>query len=146
MRVLVAIACNFNCHNLLSFSSSHRWTLLKLSCCDLFVSPSIHPNALPALWILPGTTRVNQYQKEHSLTHTYHGHQSSFICFLHLLQSMASPLLNLHAWQSFCTISDQVFNGLPPGMAHHFILHTFLHPIIVFFLQHMPSQPVSLKY
>jgi len=32
--------------------------------------------------------------------------------------------------------------------ALHFILHTFLHPIIVFFLQHMPipSQSVFLKY
>ena len=34
-----------------------------------------------------------------------------------------------------------------PGTLH-FTLHTFLHPIIVFFLQHMPipSQPVLLQY
>ena len=29
------------------------------------------------LWILSGTTRVSRYQKKHSPTHTYHGHQSS---------------------------------------------------------------------
>ena len=57
------------------------------------------------------------YQKKHSPTHTYHGHQSSLICFLHLLQSMASSLLNLHAWWSFSTISLQVFFGLPLGLA-----------------------------
>jgi len=47
--------------------------------------------------------------KEHSPTQTYRGQQSSLICFLHLLQSMASPLFNLRAWQSFSTISVQVF-------------------------------------
>jgi len=33
---------------------------------------------------LVGTTQVSQYQKRHSPTHTYCGHQSSLICFLHL--------------------------------------------------------------
>jgi len=28
----------------------------------------------------------------------------------------------------------------------HFILHTFLHPIIVFFLQHVPAQPTVMRY
>jgi len=37
------------------------------------------------------------------------GHQSSLICFLHLLRFMASSLFNLHAWQSFSTISLHVF-------------------------------------
>ena len=52
------------------------------------------------VWILSCTIRVSQYQKIHSLTHTYHGHQLSLICFLHLLQSMTSSLFNLRAWQS----------------------------------------------
>jgi len=87
---------------------------------------------------------------EHSPTHTYPD-QSHFICFLHLLLSMASSLFDLHAWQSCCTTSVQVFFGLPLGLNFetlHFILHTFLHSIIVFFLQHMPipSQPVLLEY
>jgi len=41
---------------------------------------------------LSETTWVSRYQKKHSLTHTYPDHQSSFICFLHLLQSIASSL------------------------------------------------------
>jgi len=34
---------------------------------------------------LSGTTRVSRYQKKHSPIHTYPDHQSSLICFLHLL-------------------------------------------------------------
>jgi len=69
-----------------------------------------------ALWTLSRTTRVRWYQKKHSSTHTYRGHQLSLICFLHLLWSKASSLLNLRAWQSFSTISLQVFFGLPLGL------------------------------
>jgi len=74
-------------------------------------------NHFTALWILSGTTRVSQYQKKHSPTDTYPDHQSSFICFLLLLWSMASSQFNLCAWQSFCTISVQVLFGLPLGLA-----------------------------
>ena len=63
------------------------------------------------------TTRVSLYQKKHSLTHTYPDHQSSFICYLHLLRSTASSLFNLRAWQSFCTTSIQVFFGPSLGLA-----------------------------
>jgi len=59
------------------------------------------------------TTWVSWYQKKHSPTHTNRGHQSSLICFLDLLRSVASSLFNLRAWQSFSTISLQVFFGLP---------------------------------
>ena len=92
-----------------------------------------------AVWILSGTTQVSWYQKKHSPTHTYRGRQSSLISFLHLLWSTACSLFNLHAWQSLSTISFQVFfwSTSWPGTLH-FILHTFLHPIIVFFSQHMP--------
>jgi len=69
------------------------------------------------LWILSGTTQMSLYQKKHSPTYTYHGHQSSLICFLHQLQSMTSSLFNLCAWQSFSTISHQFFCGLPLGLA-----------------------------
>ena len=72
-----------------------------------------------ALWILTKTTRVSRYQKKHSPTHTYPDHQSPFICFLHLLQCMASSRFNLCAWQSFLTTSDQVFFGLPLGLASY---------------------------
>jgi len=64
-----------------------------------------------ALWTLSGTTRVSRYQQKHSPTHTYRGSQSSLICFLHLLRSMASSLFNPCALQSFSTISLHVFFG-----------------------------------
>ena len=60
---------------------------------------------------------MSKYQRKHSLTHTCCGHQSSLICFFHLLRSMASSLYNLLAWQSSCTISVQVFFGLLLGLA-----------------------------
>jgi len=50
-------------------------------------------------------------------THTYHGHQSSLICCIHLLRSMASSLFIPRAWQPFSTNSVQVFFGLPLGLA-----------------------------
>ena len=74
-------------------------------------------NHFTALWILSGTSRVSRYQKKHSPTHIYRGHQSSLICFIHPLWSMASTLFNPCAWQSFSTISLQVFFGLPLGLS-----------------------------
>ena len=84
--------------------------------CDPWISYSHTHNCFTALWILSGTTRVSQYQKKHS-PYTYRGHQSSLICFIHLLRSMASSLFNPCTWQSFSTISVQVFFGLPLGLA-----------------------------
>jgi len=52
-------------------------------------------NHFKALWTLSGTTRVSWYQKKHSPTHTYHGYQSSLICFLHLLLSTSWNLASL---------------------------------------------------
>jgi len=52
-------------------------------------------NHFTAVWTLSGTTWVSRYQKKHLPTHTYCGCQSSLICFLHLLWSMASSLFNL---------------------------------------------------
>jgi len=74
-------------------------------------------NLFTALWTLSGTTRMSRYQQKHSPTYTYCGHHTSLIYFLHLLQSMASSLFNLHALQSFSTISLQVLFGLPLGLA-----------------------------
>jgi len=83
-------------------------------------------------------TWVNWYQKKHSPTHTYPDHQSSFICFLHLLRSVASSLFNLHARQSFLhNLCPSLLWSTPWCGTLRFILHTFLHPIIVFFSQHM---------
>jgi len=89
---------------------------------------------LTPLWILSGITRVSRYQKKHSPTHTYYGRQSSLICFLRLLWSMASSLFNVHAWQSFFhnLCPSFLWSTFWPGTLN-FILCTFLHPIIVFF-------------
>ena len=74
-------------------------------------------NRFTALWTLSGITRVSWYQKKHSPTHIYRAHQSSLICFIHLIRSMTSSLFNPCTWQSFSTISLQVFLGLPLGLA-----------------------------
>ena len=55
---------------------------------------------------------MSQYQKKHSPTH-HPDHHPIFISFYHLLQSIASSLFKLHAWQSFCTTSLYVLFGLP---------------------------------
>jgi len=99
-------------------------------------------NRFMALWTLSGTTHLSRYQKKHSPTHTCRSHQSSLICFLHLLLSV----FNLRALESLSTISSSfLWSTSWPGNLH-FILHTFLHPIIIFFLQHMPitSQPFAV--
>jgi len=60
---------------------------------------------------------------------------------IYVLRSIASSLSNLHAWQTFYTTSLRVLFGLPLGLAPstlYSIVHTFFHPIIVFFSQHMP--------
>jgi len=84
--------------------------------------PRTHTNCFTALWILYGTTRVSRHQKKHSPTHTYWGHQSSLICFLHLLQSTASSLFNLCAWQSFPQSLSKF--SLVNLLAWHHQLHT----------------------
>jgi len=57
-----------------------------------------------------------------------------------------SSLFNLCAWQPFCATSLSFLWSTSWPATLHFILYTFLHPIIVFFSQHMPisSQPVLM--
>jgi len=64
---------------------------------------------------LSGTTRVCRYQKKHSPTR-HPDHHPIFVSFFCLLQSIASSLFKLYAWQSFCTTSLHVLFGLPLGM------------------------------
>jgi len=98
-------------------------------------------NRFMALWILFQTTWVSQYQKKHSPTHIYHGHQSSLICFIHLIWSMTSSLFNLHAWWSFFTISPQVFFGLPLGLAPStsYSIHSSCNHCLLFTAQYRVS-------
>jgi len=52
-----------------------------------------------SLW--SGTTRVGQYQKKHSPTHTHPDRRTFFINFLHLLRSVASyPLCSVYLLDS----------------------------------------------
>ena len=76
--------------------------------------PETHTQPFNGRW--SGTPRVGRYQKKHSPTHTHQGHQTSFINFLHLLQSMASSVFSLRAWQSSLTTCLQVLFGLPLGL------------------------------
>jgi len=76
----------------------------------------------------------------------------------HLLWSSVIPYLLPLSITNHCILPYQfmylIFHNLSPSFLWstswpgtlHFILHTFLHPIIVFFSQHMPipSQPVLL--
>ena len=83
---------------------------------------------------------------EETLTHSHPTWSSDilFIIFLHLQRSMASSLFILRAWQTSQTTSLQVLFGSSWSSTLNFILHTFLHPIIIF-LQHIPTQPVLLQ-
>jgi len=68
---------------------------------------------LDLVWDNPG-----EPVPEETFTHWHLSWSSiSLICFLHLLRSMASSLFNLCTWQSFTTISLQVFFGLSFGLA-----------------------------
>ena len=119
------------------------WQMLRLNCfCDNFVNTHTQPfNGL-----LSGTTRVGRYQKKHSPTLTHPDDQTSFIIFLHLQRSMVYSV----QFTNLTVLSD----NLSPGplwssswtSTLNFILHAFLHPIIIIFSQHMtiPTQPVLL--
>jgi len=88
---------------------------------------------------LSRTTRVSRYQKKHSPTH-HPDHHPMFMSFFYLPRFIPSSLFKLRAWQSFCTTSFHVLFGLPLYLlvwSLHLIFHTFLHPISVFFSQHM---------
>jgi len=98
---------------------------------------------------LSRTTRVRWYQKKHSPTH-HPDHHPIFISFFHLprtiFHSKILPVqitcLAIYLHKLFpCPLWSTSWSG-----ALHLIFHTFLHPISVLFLQHMPipSQPVLL--
>jgi len=91
-------------------SCHQHWSILcrkNTECVHLFVNTHTPFNGL---W--SETTQVGRYQKKHSPTHTHPDRRTSFINFLHLLQSLASSLFSLRAWQSFSqtlSMSSSVF-------------------------------------
>jgi len=99
------------CMHALTHARTHTHTQLFYGSMD-FVRNNLRK-------LVPQET-FSQYQKKHSPTYTYRGHESSRICFIHLLWSMASSLFNHvhHASDSLCAQSlSQVFFGLPLGLA-----------------------------
>ena len=88
----------------------------NLDCNVTLKQAHTHIHTQPFNGLLSGTTRVGQYQKKHSPTHTHPDHRTSFIIFLYLQRSMASSLFSLRAWQSSRTTCLQVLFGLPLGL------------------------------
>jgi len=75
------------------------------------------------LWTLSGRTWVSLYQKKYSPKHTYCGHQSSLIYFLHLLRSTAFTPCSTYMPDSLFPQSLSKFS-LVYILAWHPALHT----------------------
>jgi len=83
---------------------------------------------------------------EQAFTHSHLSWSSIVPYLLHPSNTIHGihPVQSMHLTVFFCNLSPSFrWSTSWPGTLH-FILHTFLHPIIVFFSQHMPipSQPV----
>ena len=118
-------------------------TLSRLSVCFaliLAVSHSTHTHTHNVLWlygVCPGQpVWAGTRRNIHPLTH---GHQLSLIHGNLPVQSTRPTVFFHNLSPSF------LWSTSWPGTLH-FILHTFLHPVIVFFSQHVPipTQPVFL--
>ena len=132
-----------HCHSLSLASVKSRLVLLfwyQLT----WVVPEQKQRPFNGLW--SGTTRVGRYQKK-LFTHS---HPSGSSCFLYHL----SPFATVHGIlfiQLTCltVLTYNLFPGLlwssPWSWTLNFMLHTFLHPVIVIFSQHMsvPAQPTA---
>ena len=121
--------------------------LYHTSACGLSVQCTVYLTLLyiqqqqPFYGPLSGTTRVSWYQKKHSPTN-HPDHHPIFTTFFHLLRSIASSV-------RIACLAIFLRNLCPCPFwygALHLIFHTFLHPVSVFFSQHLPipSQPVLL--
>ena len=101
---------------------------------------------------LSGTTRVGRYQKKHSPTHTHPVRavplwQLSFLLLYTDSLYQLPPSTTIYSilrvqftcltvlFHNFCpgSLSSSSWSG-----ALHFILHAFLHPVIICFSQHVP--------
>jgi len=103
-----------------------------------------HTQPFNSLW--SGTSRVGRYQKKHSPTHTHDPSWSPDILYHLLPFIMITGILFVH-FTCLTVLSYNLSPG-PLSWTLNFILNTFLHPIIIFFSQHMPiqMQPVLLQY
>ena len=121
LTVIIKVAC--------MMEDMMSWRM-EQSC--VVVILNTHTHTQPFNGLCSGTTLVGRYQKKHSPTHTHPDHRTSFINFLHLLLSTASLF--------HFTCLAVLFNNLSPGPLWSsswswtlcFILHVFLHPVIIF--------------
>jgi len=122
---------------LLNGGHTHRHTHTHSHRCHWLFYP--HIGYCGHVLVTTGWCQQHSFQQwwfhcsEHWQSNTWHSHSQS-INTNHNNRSIASSLFNLCARQSFYTTS---LPSLWPGTLH-FILHTFLHPIIIFFSQPCP--------
>jgi len=137
-------------HNRLILHAYHPTVLAIWKHWDYSINGSKINNCAPSINY---KTLKQQVDKSHTSTHTHktvlrlsgfcprhpgwagtrrniRGHQSSLICFLHLLQSMASSLFNLHAWQSLSTIKFFWFTSWPGNFSVRFTLYWIPFPFV----------------
>jgi len=80
---------------------------------------------------LSGTSQVSQYQKKHSPTLTYHDHQQSFISLIAIIHSII-PVQSACSTIFLHNFTSSFLWPISGSGTLHFILHTFLHPVIIF--------------
>jgi len=124
--VTVALICSvFGNRNM---RQTERWTVRKDAMWLIYFSQLIVTKKLVQLRPFYGSLGfvrdkpVSLYQKKHSPTDTYHGHQQSLICFLHLLRFMHPPC-SIHAPDSLFAQSLSKFS-LVYLLIWHCSLHT----------------------
>ena len=118
-----------HCKNIMSASATqggHNESAIQ----QLLLQPFYNP--------LSRTTRVSRYQKEHSPTH---------LCWSSTILYQLLPSTTIHSILSVQLMCLTIFmHNLCPSRfwstswsgALNLIFHTFLHPVSVFFSQHMP--------
>jgi len=142
MKLFAALNSEYRILSETAGTTTHCHLLSRLSS-ESFFATDVSFLILGGSW--SGTTRVGRYQKKHSLTHIHPDHRTSFINFRHLFTTIHSILFV----QFTClTVLFDHFCPRPLWSSSwswtlNFILHRFLHSIIIFFSQHMPisTQP-----
>jgi len=102
-------------------------------------------NCFTALWLDFVRDNLGEPVPEETFTHSNLSWSSIVPCLLHP-STMIHGILPVQSTVFFHNLSPSFVRSTSWPGTLHFILHTFLHPIIVFFSQHTPilSQPVSL--
>ena len=102
---------------------------------EILYNKHTHTQPFNGLW--SGTTRVGQYQKKHSPTHTHPDHRTSFITFLH----SSTPSLRIAQLITSLRTLSEAFSKFSAGNSMHEIFQ-LLHQLFVTTgcLQMQPNQ------